>query len=126
MLWQGHGALELVLPGAAHAWVAIWSGPERRLDHWYVNFQEPLRRTAIGYDTLEQGVGATRSIAIAIDRRNASHGDADPSRLPVHHGRRPRRSGDRREVEAELVAIKRAVESGAQRAGLRRPADREL
>jgi hypothetical protein len=52
-VWQGHGALELVLPGAAHAWVAIWSGPERRLDHWYVNFQDPLRRTAIGYDTLD-------------------------------------------------------------------------
>jgi hypothetical protein len=52
-VWQGHGALQLVLPGATHAWIAMWSGPERGLDHWYVNFQEPLRRTAIGFDTLD-------------------------------------------------------------------------
>ena len=35
-------------------WCAIWlfwHGPERAFHGWYVNVQEPFRRTAEGYDT---------------------------------------------------------------------------
>jgi hypothetical protein len=31
-------------------WV-FWHGPERELGAWYVNLQEPFRRTAQGFDT---------------------------------------------------------------------------
>jgi hypothetical protein len=29
----------------------FWDGPERRFAGWYLNLEEPIRRTSIGYDT---------------------------------------------------------------------------
>ena len=51
--WTGHGVLALHRPGDAYAVFVFWEGPERRLACWYVNFQDPFRRTAIGFDTLD-------------------------------------------------------------------------
>jgi Protein of unknown function (DUF402) len=49
--WEGHGVLMLQRPGEAYAVWVFWSGPNREFDCWYVNLQEPFRRTATGYDT---------------------------------------------------------------------------
>ena len=49
--WEGHGVLMLQRPGEAHAIWVFWDGPEREFAGWYVNFQEPFRRTDQGYDT---------------------------------------------------------------------------
>ncbi len=49
--WQGHGLLMLQRPGDAYAIWLFWHGPEREFRGWYVNLQEPFRRTAEGYDT---------------------------------------------------------------------------
>jgi len=49
--WEGHGVLMLQRPGEAHAVWVFWHGPERAFHGWYVNLQEPFRRTAGGYDT---------------------------------------------------------------------------
>jgi Protein of unknown function (DUF402) len=49
--WQGHGMLGLHRPDDAYSVRVFWEGPERRFACWYVNFQEPLRRDAGGYDT---------------------------------------------------------------------------
>ena len=49
--WKGHGVLHLMRPGDAHAVWVFWQGSDRRFAGWYINFQEPFRRTAIGYDT---------------------------------------------------------------------------
>jgi predicted RNA-binding protein associated with RNAse of E/G family len=38
-------------PGEPYAIWIFWSGPAREFHGWYVNLQEPFRRTAIGYDT---------------------------------------------------------------------------
>ena len=34
-----------------HAVWVFWQGPERELGAWYVNIQEPFRRSSIGFDT---------------------------------------------------------------------------
>jgi hypothetical protein len=34
-----------------HALWVFWDGPARELGMWYVNIQEPFRRTALGFDT---------------------------------------------------------------------------
>src|SRR5581483_11995212 len=47
----GHGVLMLQRPGEAHAVWVFWDGPERDFAGWYVNLQEPFRRTPFGYDT---------------------------------------------------------------------------
>jgi len=49
--WEGHGVLMLQRPGEAHAIWVFWHGPEREFTGWYVNLQEPFRRTSAGYDT---------------------------------------------------------------------------
>ena len=49
--WSGHGVLMLQRPGEAHAVWAFWDGTDREFAGWYINFQEPFRRTAEGYDT---------------------------------------------------------------------------
>jgi hypothetical protein len=49
--WQGHGTLMLQRPGEMHAIWLFWDGPNRDFAGWYVNIQEPFRRTEAGYDT---------------------------------------------------------------------------
>lgn len=49
--WQGHGLLMLQRPGDSYAIWLFWHGPEREFRGWYVNLQEPFRRTTEGYDT---------------------------------------------------------------------------
>jgi hypothetical protein len=49
--WEGHGVLMLQRPGESYAVWHFWDGPEHAFEGWYVNLQEPFRRTPIGYDT---------------------------------------------------------------------------
>jgi hypothetical protein len=49
--WQGHGVLMLQRPGESYAVWVFWHGPEREFHSWYLNLQEPFRRTPHGYDT---------------------------------------------------------------------------
>ena len=49
--WHGHGVLMLQRPGEAHAIWLFWRGARRTFAGWYVNIQEPFRRTATGFDT---------------------------------------------------------------------------
>jgi hypothetical protein len=49
--WEGHGVLQLQRPGEMHAVWVFWHGPEREFRGWYVNLQEPFRRTRLGLDT---------------------------------------------------------------------------
>ena len=49
--WEGHGVLMLQRPGESYAVWHFWEGEGRDFAGWYLNLQEPFRRTAIGYDT---------------------------------------------------------------------------
>ena len=52
--WDGRGPLILWRPGDAFTVWALWNGPEGAFSGWYVNLQEPLRRTPEGIDTYDQ------------------------------------------------------------------------
>lgn len=49
--WQGHGMLALRRPGEAYSVMHFWEGSERRFAGWYLNLEEPFRRTSTGYDS---------------------------------------------------------------------------
>lgn len=49
--WEGHGVLQLQRPGEMHAVWVFRHGPDREFHGWYVNLQEPFRRTPRGFDT---------------------------------------------------------------------------
>ena len=40
-------------PGRAHSIYLFW-GDDGELDEWYVNFEQPLRRSAVGFDTFDE------------------------------------------------------------------------
>ena len=40
-------------PGRAHSVYVFW-GDDWELTHWYVNFEQPLRRSAVGFDTFDE------------------------------------------------------------------------
>ncbi|WP_154796398.1 DUF402 domain-containing protein [Occultella kanbiaonis] len=51
--WNSWGGPAFVWPqGGWHSVRASWTdaGPDRSLDHWYVNLHTPLRRTSFGFD----------------------------------------------------------------------------
>jgi len=43
--------LRLMFPGEGHSVWCFWEGQERRFTSYYVNLEEPFRRTPIGIDT---------------------------------------------------------------------------
>lgn len=49
--WEGHGVLMLRRPGEAYSVWHFWEGAERAFAGWYLNLEEPFRRTEAGYDT---------------------------------------------------------------------------
>lgn len=49
--WQGDGVLMLQRPADSYAVWHFWDGPERDFAGWYLNIQEPFRRTRLGFDT---------------------------------------------------------------------------
>jgi hypothetical protein len=49
--WQGHGTVALHRPGDSYSVLVFWSGPKRDFSGWYLNLEEPFRRTELGYDT---------------------------------------------------------------------------
>lgn len=52
--WRDHAALHIVPDGAPFAVMARWGRSWDDFTGYYVNVQEPLRRTAIGFDTMDQ------------------------------------------------------------------------
>lgn len=53
--WHAPGVVQLTPPGEAHS-VTVFPG-----GGWYVNLQEPLRRTSMGFDTADQLLDLVRS-----------------------------------------------------------------
>lgn len=64
-VWHGGGALILQLPTAAHALIGFWDDDNQHLSSWYLNLQAPLRRTPLGFDTLDHIL----DIVVSPDRR---------------------------------------------------------
>jgi len=52
--WRDTDVLMLVTPGSSHAVYVMWETGQTKLRCWYIDFQEPLRRTNLGFDTMDQ------------------------------------------------------------------------
>lgn len=51
--WSGHGKLMLHRPGDAYSVDLFWRGEAREFSGWYLNLQDPLRRSEGIVDTLD-------------------------------------------------------------------------
>jgi hypothetical protein len=70
-IWIGGGALILHTPGAAHALLGFWDESHESIRSWYLNLQAPLRRTPLGFDTLDHIL----DVVISSDRASWSWKD---------------------------------------------------
>jgi hypothetical protein len=52
-VWTPARMLHLMDPGAAHAIHLWWLTPDWQFGGWYVNLQEPIRRTLLGFDSMD-------------------------------------------------------------------------
>lgn len=51
--WERTDVLFLIVPGEAFSTYVMWETGTRNLECWYVNLQEPIKRTRIGFDTMD-------------------------------------------------------------------------
>lgn len=72
-VWGGTDVLLLVSPRAAHAVYAMWQSGHASFVGWYINLQEPVRRTPIGFDTMDHWL----DIVISPDRSEWRWKDED-------------------------------------------------
>jgi predicted RNA-binding protein associated with RNAse of E/G family len=54
VVWLPGDTLFLLHPGEAHAVHVMWGAKNREFVGWYINLQEPARRTSIGLDFMDQ------------------------------------------------------------------------
>lgn len=94
----GGRLLHLLQPGAAHAIHLWWLAPDWRFAGWYVNLQEPFRRSPIGFDTLDN------MLDIVIEPDRSWHWkDEDEVREAVRLGRVTRQWAAELRREGERV-----------------------
>ena len=71
--WIRTDVLSLTQPGCAHTVDLMWEAVQDNLVCWYVNLQEPLRRTKVGFDTMDQQL----DIVISPDKSKWQWKDED-------------------------------------------------
>lgn len=53
-VWEYGDTLFLAVPGNVHAVHVMWSEGRSRFAGWYINLQDPIERTPIGFDYMDQ------------------------------------------------------------------------
>jgi hypothetical protein len=71
--WTDNDVLSLNVKGAAHSIELMWEADTHKTRCFYVHLQEPLRRTRIGIDTMDQML----DIVISPDRKQWHWKDVD-------------------------------------------------
>jgi hypothetical protein len=51
--WNRTDVLMLIVPSESFSTYIMWETGTKNLDCWYVNLQEPISRTSIGFDTMD-------------------------------------------------------------------------
>lgn len=94
--WEGHGTLMLRRPGDRYSVWVFWRGEEREFSCWYVNFEQPYGRSAIGIDTLDHELDLLSRDGVSWERK-----DEDGVDRCVAEGRFDAREADRIRADAD-------------------------
>jgi hypothetical protein len=81
-IWTETDVLMLIVPGAAHAVYVMWEEGQKGLRCWYINLQQPLARTATGFDTEDYWL----DIVVSPDRSEWRWKDEDQLKEAVAMG----------------------------------------
>lgn len=74
--------LSFAWPGVAYAVLLFWNDRSDEFLRWYINLQEPLRRTAVGFDYLDHAL----DVVISPDRSSFAWKDEDELEEAVARG----------------------------------------
>jgi hypothetical protein len=96
--WTGEGVLVLNRPGRAHSIWLFRDGPAAPFDSWYIQLEDPHRRTPLGFDTRDHTLDAW------VDRDGAWHWkDEDELEVALAHGHHTADEATAARAEAEAV-----------------------
>jgi hypothetical protein len=103
-VWEGTRVLSLAWEGVAHAVLCFWDLDWNHRS-WYVNLQEPLRRTGVGFDYMDHALDAV----IEPDLSGWSWKDEDELAEAVERGifTKDQASGFRTEGERAVERVLR-------------------
>lgn len=104
--WVDTDVLMLVMPGAAHAVYAMWEQRHTSFRCWYIDLQEPLRRTPLGFDTMDHLL----DIVVSPDRSEWRWKDEDEFREAVAIGVFSEKEA--RAIRAEGEEVIRLLQAG--------------
>ena len=99
LAWEGHGTLMLQRPGDSYAIWHFWTGPERTFAGWYINLQEPFRRTSVGYDTQDLELDI-----LVTPQGSWTYKDWDLVEQRVHEGRFTAGQAEEIRTDAKRIA----------------------
>jgi hypothetical protein len=80
--WTMTDVLMLSIPGSGFGLMVMWASGHTRFNQWYVNLQDPLRRTPLGFDTMDRML----DIVITPDRTHWHWKDDAEFSEAVEHG----------------------------------------
>jgi hypothetical protein len=72
VIWSYGDTIFLIYPERAHAVHVMWNH-QREFEGWYVNLQEPPRRTSLGFDFLDQELDIIVSPGLEWQWKDISH-----------------------------------------------------
>ena len=53
-LWSSFHLLRMTVPGSMYSVIAFWDNPGMEFHDWYINLEDPLYRTTLGFEFLDQ------------------------------------------------------------------------
>ncbi len=92
-------SVRIITPGSRHSVILFWTAGFQEFLQWYVNLEEPLIRTPIGFDYLDQML----DIVAAADLSGWTWKDEDELEATVAHGRLSRAEADAIRAEGKRV-----------------------
>ncbi len=81
-VWGLTHCLRLLEKGANHATVLFWDEHSWEFLCWYINLEEPMRRTSVGFDSMD----LTLDLVVAPDRQSWQWKDEDEFAYGIEHG----------------------------------------
>jgi hypothetical protein len=97
--WVDTDVLMLVTPGAVHSVNLMWEAGQAKVRCWYVDLLEPLRRTSIGFDSMDHLL----DVVINADRSGWRWKDEDEFEQAVALGVYTKEEADAIRAEGEQV-----------------------
>jgi predicted RNA-binding protein associated with RNAse of E/G family len=99
-LWSSYHLLRMTIPGSIYSVLTFWENPSMEFHDWYINLEDPLNRTALGFEYLDQWL----DVIVAPDLSNWHWKDEDEFKEAIEVGLISKERAATLRTEGERVA----------------------